>query len=219
MDATTGASIRSTPSPRPRKQKSRSTRSAWGRIVRRGTSASSTWRHQPESIRMTSPITGYLQASGLSGRTVRVELISTSDAPDAPETVHEERRVALADDGQIQPVKFQSPPTRLGDAGGRCDVAAPPKTLNRPTISDGQRGSGRTKEPCDAAGGRPQRDYRFLRNLLFRDPNTTVAYVLAVRASGSGPGSQRNPAGVSRTKPRRCSSTTALSPLTRTGGN
>ncbi len=131
-------------------------------------------------------ITGYLQANGLSGRNVRVQLISTADAADAPETVEEERRIELADDGQIQPLQFTITPDAIGRRRWTLRVLAPTEDLEP---ADNQRGTTvevveRKNRVMLLAGG-PQRDYRFLRNLLFRDPNTTVDVLLQSAPSGA----------------------------------
>ncbi len=131
-------------------------------------------------------ITGYLQASGFAGRTVRVQLISTSDSPDAPETVQEERRVPLSEDGQIQPIRFTVAPEAIGRRRWTVRVAAPAEDLEP---ADNQRAARvevveRKNRVLLLAGG-PLREYRFLRNLLFRDPNTTLHVVLQSAPPGA----------------------------------
>ncbi|MGA2030850.1 MAG: vWA domain-containing protein [Thermoguttaceae bacterium] len=139
-------------------------------------------------------VTGYLQAQGLAGKQVTVDLLSR-DAETAQTAaqrgsgqVEDSRKVTLGGDGEVVPVKFQL--TTAG-AGRRtlCFRVQPPKEDRQP--KDPYREAeveivDRKNHILLLAGG-PSRDYQFLRALLFRDRSITLDVLLQ---TAQGPVSQ-----------------------------
>ncbi|NLF71145.1 MAG: VWA domain-containing protein [Candidatus Anammoximicrobium sp.] len=118
-------------------------------------------------------LTGYVQATGMAGRSVEVRLTSApTGAPDRErsETVEQEDRVELGGAGEIVAVKFEVTPDEAGrrtfqlairntapDSNPRDDF----KTANVEVVD-------RKTRVLLIAGG-PSREYQFLRNMLYRD--------------------------------------------------
>ncbi len=121
-------------------------------------------------------LTGYLQASGLPGRSVDVRLTSApTGVPDRDrrETVEQEDRVELGGEGDIVTVKFELTPQDAGRRTYQLAVKAPAedsnpqdnaKTANVEIVE-------RKARVLLIAGG-PAREYQFLRNMLYRDKDT-----------------------------------------------
>jgi hypothetical protein len=130
-------------------------------------------------------LTGYVQAYGLEGRTVKGELVSRGEGAEVTDLVEEEVNVKLPEDGRIAAVPLKvtpdEPGTRIytfriaasiGDQDKRDDQAsAKVQIVDRNTLV------------LLIAGG-PMREYRFVRNLLFRDKRTTVHVLL--QSGGEG---------------------------------
>ena len=118
-------------------------------------------------------LTGYLQASGMPGRSVSVRLTSApTGVPDAErsETLEQEDRVELGGEGEIVAVKFEVTPNEMGRRTYQLRVLSPPedsnpgddsKTANVEVVE-------RRTRVLLVAGG-PSREYQFLRNMLYRD--------------------------------------------------
>lgn len=126
-------------------------------------------------------ITGYIQAYGSENRSVTVDLISrpvnTASDDNSQDTIEDQIQLDLADNGETRPVEFELEPDE--SVQGKRDyvirVQAPPDDRND---RDNQRSA--TVEIVDrrtkvllVAGG-PTREYRFLRNMLFRDEEVEV---------------------------------------------
>jgi hypothetical protein len=122
-------------------------------------------------------LTGNLQSTGFSGRTLEVRLTSAPAGTTQPavETLEQEQRVELRHEGEIVAVKFEITPTEPGRRTYKLTVKAPPgdadprddfKAANVEVVE-------RKARVLLLAGG-PTREYAFLRNLLFRDRDTTV---------------------------------------------
>lgn len=137
-------------------------------------------------------ITGYIQAFGLAGRTVKVELVSapaennTETKPEnAEETFEEERGVKLGDDGELALVRFEVSPTVVGTR--RYTVRVVPPSEDQEPKDDFRSAKvqimDRKNRVLLFAGG-PTREFRFLRNLLFRDKDTTVDVLLQTAKPG-----------------------------------
>lgn len=125
-------------------------------------------------------VTGYVRAQGMAGRMATVELLSRDAGgganPPGPEKLEGAKQVLLGADGEAVPVAFEvtSPNT------GRRTLI-----LQLQTADAGQRKAD-TRREIDVeivdrktrvlllAGG-PQRDYQFLRNLLYRDMSAAPA--------------------------------------------
>ncbi|MEX0818308.1 MAG: vWA domain-containing protein [Pirellulaceae bacterium] len=134
-------------------------------------------------------MTGYVQAYGLAGRSVRVELVSLPEAnandETAQETFEEERRVTLGPDGEIVSLKFDVSPTQQGRRTYRLRVIPPAEdqdardNLRSATVQIVER-----KNRVLLFAGGPSREFRFLRNLLYRDRDTTVVVCLQTGQPG-----------------------------------
>ncbi len=126
-------------------------------------------------------ITGYIQAYGAENRSVTVDLVSrpvnTASDDSSQDKIEDQIQLDLADDGETRPVEFELEPDE--SLQGKRDyvirVQAPPDDKNE---RDNQRSA--TVEIVDRrtkvlllAGG-PTREYRFLRNMLFRDDEVEV---------------------------------------------
>jgi hypothetical protein len=133
-------------------------------------------------------VTGYIQAQGLAGKTVTVELASRpggeGDAAD-PGQIEGTEEVTLGPDGEVVPVLFQVTP---GDAGPRTLLLS----IQAPAGDHNPRNNRREAdiEVVDRqtqillfAGG-PSREYIFLRNLLFRDKDVAVDVLLQTAQPG-----------------------------------
>lgn len=133
-------------------------------------------------------ITGYVQAFGLAGRTVKVELVSApaeNKSEDAGTTFEEERGVKLDEDGKLTLVEFEVSPTLVGTRQYTVRVV-PPSEDQEP--KDNLRSAkvqimDRKNRVLLFAGG-PTREFRFLRNLLYRDKDTTVDVLLQTAKPG-----------------------------------
>lgn len=122
-------------------------------------------------------LTGLIQGFGTENRSVKVELLSSTSAADAstPGTVEEERRVQMGRDGDIMPLKFEATPTQPGQITYKLRVSmaeadADPKDnekIARVQVVE------RKNRVLLIAGG-PSREYQFLKNLLYRDKDTTL---------------------------------------------
>lgn len=144
-------------------------------------------------------ITGILQAEGLAGRKVTVELTSR-DARDADSKgggrSEGVQQVTLGDDGRDVLIKFEVDNTSSGeptnDSGPTTKrrlytlkIDAPPKDTN---ARDNQREQlveivDRKNRVLLLASG-PTREFRFLRNMLHRDDDTTVDVLLQTARDG-----------------------------------
>ncbi len=122
-------------------------------------------------------LTGNLQGTGFSSRTLEVRLTSAPAGTKQPtvETLEQEVRVELKHEGEIVPVKFEVTPTEPGRRTYKLSVKPLPgdadprddfKVANVEVVE-------RKTRVLLLAGG-PAREYAFLRNLLFRDRDMTV---------------------------------------------
>ena len=138
-------------------------------------------------------VTGYLQAQGMAGKTVTVQVLSrvagdvsgtrrvrnSRTQPVQDTSLLDSRQVTLGGDGEVLPVKFELTP----DAPGRRTLTLrvlPPAGDRNP--ADNSREADieivdRKNRVLLLADG-PMRDYQFLRNQLFRDRYTTVDVLL-----------------------------------------
>jgi len=133
-------------------------------------------------------ITGYVQADGLAGRTATIEVTSreaTADATAGAQRSELVRQVTLGADGEVVPVELEI--SGKDDDGNPLEgrrvyafhVDAPQQDAND---RDNSREAvveivDRKNRVLLLAGG-PTREYRFLRNLLYRDKDTLVDVVL-----------------------------------------
>ncbi len=127
-------------------------------------------------------ITGYVQAEGLSGTNVTVELFSGNEAGEN-ELREDERTIDVGRSGGVIPVKFELQP----EEGGIRTYTLKIKPVDREVeLADNQKSAkveivARKTKVLLFAGG-PMREYIFLRNQLYRDRETTVdAYLQSGR--------------------------------------
>jgi len=131
-------------------------------------------------------ITGFLQAQGMGGEVVEVQLLSREAATggDASEAgtgqIEERRQVTLGSDGEIVPVKFEMLPPDIPGRRTLCIRVRPPGNDSDPNdnFREGDIEIVDRKNRVMVLAGRPMREYRFLRNLLYRDRSTTVDVLL-----------------------------------------
>jgi hypothetical protein len=139
------------------------------------------------------PITGYLQAQGLAGRVVTVQLLSREiDAPGdrsrlGSGRVEASQQVILGGDGEALPVKFELTPDkvgrrtlcfRIGPVAGQRDQRDQSDNYREADIEIVDR-----KNHVLLLAGGPTRDYQFLRTLLYRDHFTTLDVLLQTAQS------------------------------------
>ncbi len=134
-------------------------------------------------------LTGYVQATGLPGRSVEARLTSApTGVPDheRTETVEQVDRVELGSEGEIIAIKFEVTPNEAGRRTYRMAVESPPedshpaddfKTANVEVVE-------RRTRVLLMAGG-PSREYQFLRNMLYRDKDTISDVWLQTAATGT----------------------------------
>ncbi len=126
-------------------------------------------------------ITGYVQAYGIDNRSVPVDLISRPVNTPADDTsqdkIEDQLQLDLAEDGETRPVEFELEPDE-NSQGKRDYVIRIQVPADDKNDRDNQRSA--TVEIVDrrtkvllVAGG-PTREYRFLRNMLYRDDEVEV---------------------------------------------
>jgi hypothetical protein len=134
-------------------------------------------------------VTAYLQAQGMEGQRVEVELREQAPGPAAAETpdagrLIETRDVRLASDGDLSAVRFEVP--GLMTPGSRLLTFAvrPPRADHSgddDRLSVGIEVVDRVTTVLLMAGG-PGREYQFMRNVLDRDPSFEVDVLLGTAA-------------------------------------
>lgn len=131
--------------------------------------------------------TGYLQAQGLPGKSVLVELSSRpADAPANSEgKLEASQQVRLGGDGEVVPVKFDLSPTETGRRTLKLTVRPPADDRNP---SDNQQEADveivdRKTRVLLFAGG-PTREYQFVRNQFRRDRDIIVDVLLQTGVEG-----------------------------------
>lgn len=134
-------------------------------------------------------LTGYVQAFEMDGRSLRVELFSYAPVKEGQprqERFEDDLTIRLKGDGALAPVKFEIEPS--GDLGRRAyalRIEAPRGDHNG---SDNEKSTvveivERRSRVLLFAGG-PTREYRFLRNQLYRDEDAIVHVYLQTGRPG-----------------------------------
>ncbi len=132
-------------------------------------------------------IRGFYQAFGLSGRNAKIELYATSrnGSQPAAKNLLEEQIVTLRPDGEVASVEFMVSPDALGEENFLLRIVArddlDPRDNERSVrvqVVD------RKNRVLLLAGG-PTREYRFLRNLCYRDQETTLDVLLQSSPAGA----------------------------------
>jgi len=123
-------------------------------------------------------VTGHLQATGLTSRLVEVQLSSApTGAVDGEkvETIEQEDRVQLDEDGRIVSVKFEVTPKESGRRTYKLTVKPPSRDANpKDNFKTANVEVVERKTRVLIIAGGPSREFRFLRNLLYRDRDTTL---------------------------------------------
>jgi hypothetical protein len=139
------------------------------------------------------PVTGYLQAEGLAGQTVSVQLLSRELDPAGDRSrrgsgqVEASRQVLLGGDGEIIPVRFELTPKkeeigrrilclRVQPVAGVRDSADMLREADIEIVDH--------KNRILLLAGGPTREYQFLRTLLHRDRSVTVDVLLQTAQPG-----------------------------------
>jgi len=120
-------------------------------------------------------IVGHLRAVGMTEQTVSVELLARQTGSNARWELLDSMQIALGADGKVVPVRFEVMPDKSGRHTYKVAVKAPAsddnplddfKTVDVVVVE-------RRTSVLLMAGG-PSREFRFLRNLLYRDRETTL---------------------------------------------
>jgi hypothetical protein len=129
-------------------------------------------------------LTGYVQAFGLVGRSIRVQLVSSAEPSGGPngkpdQVLEDERSVRLPPDGELLAVRFEVTPSQAGVRTFTVRVDPPGQDGD---ARDNERSANvqvveRKNRVLLFAGG-PTREFQFLRNMLFRDKDTTLHVLL-----------------------------------------
>lgn len=133
------------------------------------------------------PLTGIVQGFGIAGRTIKVELLQSSGAAESGAAFQkiEERAVMLGADGEMVPVRFEVTPEQPGKMTYqvRASSGAPDHDPRDNEKAARVEVVERKSRILMIAGG-PSREYQFLKNLLFRDKDTTLHVLLQSGAEG-----------------------------------
>lgn len=130
-------------------------------------------------------VTGYVQAQGMAGKVVTVQLLGRSASEAADNARHgtgdvlETQQITLGGDGEVLPVKFELTPDAPGRRTLCFRVQPPPGDRN---LADNLREAdveivARKNHVLLLAGG-PMREYHFLRSQLYRDRSTKLDVLL-----------------------------------------
>ena len=130
-------------------------------------------------------LTGFVQSYGLEDRLVKIELVSTTPSTtgsvngDEEETFEEEQSLRLGKDGEVQTVKFEAAPGEAGLKQYKLRVVAPDKDIEpRDNEKTARVQVIERKTRVLLMAGGPSREFRFLRNQLYRDRDTTLDVLL-----------------------------------------
>ena len=131
-------------------------------------------------------MTGYVQAYGLAGQTVNLQMTSRNEGGDAGEaTLDVDLDLELGTDGEVIPVPMQVRPEDVGKRvytlrlAGAADL--PHDVADEMSVKI--RVVDRKSRVLLLAGG-PTREYRFVRNMLFRDRGVQVDVLLQTAVDG-----------------------------------
>jgi hypothetical protein len=136
-------------------------------------------------------MTGYLQSYGLEDRLVKVELVSSTPSTTAgsddkeEETFEEEQSLRLGPDGEMQTLKFEATPGEAGLKQYKLRVVAPEQDIEpRDNEKTARVQVVERKTRILLMAGGPTREFRFLRNQLYRDRDTTLDVLLQSGSPG-----------------------------------
>ncbi len=136
-------------------------------------------------------VTGFVQAQGMAGRSVQVQLFSrpfsakTADSTPAPEVLEGQEQVTLGADGEVLSVKFEMIPEKIGTRTLALRIENvegdhnPDDQIREADVEIVDR-----KNRVLLLAGGPTREYRFLRTQLYRDRSTSVDILLQTAQPG-----------------------------------
>ena len=133
-------------------------------------------------------ITAFIQTHGVDRRQLRLRLESYAEGQSTDGTaahLEQERRIQSNSDDELMPVRFEVTPHEKGRRVYRLSVSAPEEDQN---LQDNQKTATvrvvqRNNRVLLFAGG-PTREFRYLRNQLFRDEYTVVDVLLQTAQPG-----------------------------------
>ena len=126
-----------------------------------------------------------LQATGLSGKTVDIEVLEGPDGDTPPSEVIDTKKVMLDEDGKLTGVQFDLDPPSIG--ARRIQVQLRLTTADRnkdDNLQDARYEVVSRKVRVLLLAGGPTREYRFVRNLLHRDRDVSVDVMLQTGQQG-----------------------------------
>jgi hypothetical protein len=142
-------------------------------------------------------VTAILQASGPRPIEVQVQLLDGLDNPDRSESpsgdaavvppgdVVESQTAEIKNDGSLTAIRFELEPESVGRRRLAIRLVAPPEDQNdRDDIRDARYEVVSKKLRVMAVAGGPTREYRFVRNLLFRDNSIELDVLLQTGQPG-----------------------------------
>ncbi len=140
-------------------------------------------------------VTGLIQAQGMAGRVVAVQLLIRDNASNGqPGTGNllETRQITLGDGSEVLPVRFDIAPDRTGrhTLVLRVDDAADDRNPDDDMREVEVEVIDRKTRVLLLAGG-PTREYQFLRNVLYRDQSVEVDILLQTAQEGISQESDR----------------------------
>ncbi|MCA9198728.1 MAG: hypothetical protein KDA87_14365 [Planctomycetales bacterium] len=124
-------------------------------------------------------LTAYVQAFGMLG-SLKLELFSRPESADASgDVLEQEATVTLAEDGAVVPVKMEVTPDQVGQRIYSVKVSPGPQDLdNSDNVQTANVSVVDRKTKVLMLAGGPMREYRFARNMLYRDKEVTTHVLL-----------------------------------------
>lgn len=120
-------------------------------------------------------LSAVLQASGTQDLKVQVQLLDGPDSEQLPSEVIDSQEVELPVDGTLTGIRFEVEPEAVGRRRLAIRVVAPPGDQNsEDNLRDARYEVVARKLRVLAIAGGPTREYRFVRNLLYRDESTRI---------------------------------------------
>ncbi|QEG42269.1 VWA domain-containing protein [Roseimaritima ulvae] len=120
-------------------------------------------------------VSAVLQASGTEDLKVQVQLLDGADNEQLSSQVIDSQEVELPVDGTLTGIRFEVEPEAVGRRRLAIRVVAPPEDQNsEDNLRDARYEVVARKLRVLAIAGGPTREYRFVRNLLYRDESTRL---------------------------------------------
>lgn len=126
-----------------------------------------------------------LQASGMFGKSVDVEVLEGPDGEAEPTDVIDTKKVLMDEDGKLSGVQFDLDPPSIGSRRVKVRLRPPGADQNADdNFQDARYEVVSRKVKVLLVAGGPTREYRFVRNLLFRDRDVSVDILLQTGQEG-----------------------------------